>query len=129
MTRDLLQRHRFVFAVVLAATLLMRVLVPAGWMPAIADGQLITICSGMGEAKVWIDADGNPVEAPHDKDPAGDGTCVFAGSLVGFVAPLAQCPACPLLIIVLDLPSRIAAAVGHGLAAPPPPAIGPPSLN
>jgi hypothetical protein len=129
MSRDLLQRHRLALAVVLAATLLMRALVPAGWMPAIADGQLITICSGMGEAKLWIDANGNPVETPHDKNPSGDRACAFAASLGGFMAPLALCLACPLGIAAVDLPGRLAVAVGLGLAAPPPPAIGPPALR
>lgn len=113
----------------MALTLLMRVVVPAGWMPAVAGGQLITICSGMGEAKIWLDADGNPVKAPHDGKPATDGPCAFAAGFSALDIPPAAAIAVPAIYAGLVLPAREVVAIGRGLAAPPPPAIGPPNLN
>lgn len=124
-------------AVLIATALFVRLLVPSGWMPSGA-GFWLVLCP-----------DGGPVPAvaaaPHghggmhahaapasDHDPAShlDQPCAFAGfslpfegrASVGLAQPpslaKARTPRLP-----RDLP-----AVGRGLAAPPPPATGPPVL-
>lgn len=110
----------------LALALAVRVLVPAGWMPA-ATGQgfAITLCSGSGVETGWVDAEGKL----HKQAPAtvGDQSCAFAG----LTTPLTSSDA-----LVLAEPfaheDRAAiqprlASIGQGLAAPPPPATGPPA--
>lgn len=116
---------------VCAATLMLRVLVPAGWMPGMAaDGMIrIELCSGAGTVTAWMDRDGRV----HGEKPGGtasgmDQPCAFSGLALPFtggepgvtlrVPPL---PSQPLLLPALAL------AVGRGLAAPPPPPTGPPS--
>lgn len=113
----------------LALALAMRVLVPAGWMPAAGQGLAITLCSGEGAVTAWVDADGKI----HKHDPAqgsmADHPCAFAG----MGAPMlgGDLPAPPAMLPApRDEIARIAqapAAIGQGLAAPPPPATGPPA--
>lgn len=113
----------------LALALALRVLVPAGWMPAEGQGMAITLCSGEGAISVWVDAEGKI----HKHDPAkgsmADHPCAFAGMgapmLGGDVpAPSLALPA-PRNEIAGLTPAP--AAIGQGLAAPPPPPTGPPA--
>lgn len=111
------------FAVVLA----IRMAIPTGFMPTRApSGIVITVCTGMGEVKAFI-----PIEKQGEKDRHGpaEQPCAFATGLgdgVDVALPL---------IAQLDGPifmrppaSRaIADLTVHRLAAPPPPAIGPPA--
>ena len=115
------------FVLALAA----RMLVPTGWMPSFADGRTtITLCTGAGMVEAWVDADG----AIHKERPAGssahDQPCAFAG--LGAVAdlPMAAMLAQHVALPAAPLPPFDATnvAIGLGLAAPPPPAIGPPTL-
>ena len=109
----------------IALALAVRVLVPSGWMPDQARGFAITLCTGAGAETAWIDADGNI----HKKAPATapDHLCAFAG----VAAPMLGGD--PPVSIVAPAPVAVAArvqpliAVGQGLAAPPPPATGPPA--
>lgn len=113
----------------LALALALRVLVPAGWMPAEGQGVAITLCSGEGAVPAWVDAQGKI----HKHDPAqgsmADHPCAFAG----MGAPMlgGEVPAPPLALPVpRDEIAGLAiapAAIGQGLAAPPPPATGPPA--
>jgi hypothetical protein len=120
-------RDRIALLLVVAA-LLVRLLIPAGWMPAAAGGFSITVCTGMGENRqVWIAADGSV----HDQAPVdarSDQPCIFAGMAAALDVPLAT--ALPLVIAVATaapVALHHAVAVGRGLAAPPPPATGPPA--
>ena len=111
----------------LGLALALRVLVPAGWMPA-AEGRgfAITMCSGSGMEPAWVDAEGKV----HKQAPAqgGDSHCAFAGigapmlgsDLPPPVIPAAHAEAAPVV-------SQALASIGQGLAAPPPPATGPPA--
>lgn len=116
---------------ILGAALLLRVLVPTGWMPAHgADGFThITLCTPNGVAHAWVDADG----AIHDKKPheksGADQPCAFTG-----LAMAGDLPAIAALLATIA-PSAAApsiagarASIGHGLAAPPPPSTGPPAF-
>ena len=117
--------------------LLLRIVVPAGWMPQAAAGQLtLSWCADSGyggpaaltEARALLaKAVGTPAPAEHQKSP--DQPCAFAMA----AQPLA--PTDPLALPV-PLPAAepiravpFATRPGAGLAAPPPLATGPPLLG
>lgn len=105
-----------------------RVLVPAGWMPSEGRGFAITLCSGGAAVTAWVGADGKVHK--EDPQPAGapDHQCAFAGlgaPALGSdpIAAAVPAPASSYEVAVASAP----AAIGRGLAAPPPPATGPPA--
>lgn len=113
-----------------ACALLLRVAIPAGWMPTTgADGLVrITLCTGQGQMEAWVDGDGRI----HDRkpEPKTDHPCAFAGLIA---------PAIDAAPIDAPLPfartgdvapafAHATVAIGRGLAAPPPPPTGPPAL-
>lgn len=116
--------------------LLLRIAVPAGWMPQIGAGQVtLSWCADSGnsgpaaldEAKALL-AKALGKSAPEKHDKSGDSPCAFAMA----AQPLA--PAAPLALPV-PLPAaepvrhaRLETRPGRGLAAPPPLATGPPHL-
>jgi hypothetical protein len=110
-----------------ALALLLRLLVPAGWMPAApGDPQPITRCAGMAASTLWIDAEGRVhKEKPA---PAVDHPCLYSALGAAIALPgQALLPAMQLLGSGLSVPlATPAVAVGRGLAAPPPPPTGPP---
>ena len=113
----------------LALALALRVLVPAGWMPAEGQGLAITLCSGSGAQTAWVDADGKIHKHGPAQGSMADHPCAFAG----MGAPMlgGDVPAPPLAILaprdaIVSL-AQAPAAIGQGLAAPPPPATGPPA--
>ena len=124
-------RRRFAWLMLLVGVLLARGLAPEGWMPvASADGGLvIAICNGHGPgATITI-----PTGKAHDKTPAkgqtGDHPCVFSGTGIADAPPPLPAIAAPLrLAATLPARHRVVSAPGRGLAAPPPPATGPPAL-
>lgn len=110
----------------LALALIVRALVPTGWMPiATDDGVRLVLCPGQGHAVAGMHHGGG-----HGHDaPMPDHPCAFAG--LGLAADTAPAP----LILPLPplaeppAPSEVfAVAIGQGLAAPPPPATGPPTF-
>nr|WP_206377020.1 DUF2946 family protein [Sphingomonas sp. G-3-2-10] len=113
----------------IALALLMRVLVPGGWMPAAAaDGFAITLCTGTGMETAWIDAEGGIHKDKPSGEAGADQHCAFAGmgmAMLGGDASAALAAPAPAQV---ELPARpLQAAIGQGLAAPPPPATGPPA--
>lgn len=118
---------------VLALALLGRLAVPAGWMPVTdAYGTRLTICTGMGP----LDAPqhtmpgmaGHHAPGEHKQD-YGDHVCPFAGAALALTEPtLPTLDLPPIAVHDLAPLLHIAVAIGRGLAAPPPPATGPPSL-
>ena len=116
---------------ILGAALLLRVLVPTGWMPAHgADGVTrITLCTPNGVAHAWVDADG----AIHDKKPheksGADQPCAFTGlAMAGDLPAIAALPATIAPSAAAPSIAGARASIGHGLAAPPPPSTGPPAF-
>ena len=125
-----------VFTALTVLALAVRFAIPAGIMlekPA-EDGDLpaLVLCTSAGMVTIKADGFGIPGKtdpARHDDSGKSGEPCVFAAVAAHAVPPA---PA------VLDLPAPVAspapfwAAVqqrpGEGLAAPPPPATGPPSL-
>ena len=118
-------------ALMLAAflALALQLMFPAGFMaaePGQAHGLPIVICTAQGQTVAdWT------VPAPHDgrnhapaKSMAG---CPFAGHAVASDPPAPTVLATPVAFTALPAPARAWTVVpGRGLAAPPPPAIGPP---
>jgi len=128
--RDMsIRSHRLWALSILASALLLRLVVPAGWMPGTAaDGSIrIELCTGQGVVEAWVDGDGKLHDQPAEKS-ANDQPCAYAGLGRAFAAPVA-----PLLVAAIAVPAppilspAPIVSIGRGLAAPPPPATGPPA--
>ena len=112
----------------LFAALLLRLLVPAGYMPVEGRGFAVTLCTGMGRVEAWMDASGH-IHKQKPDDAKGEQPCIFAGHAAALdLPPMPAAAEAPMAAaqIMAGLP-RWTVAVGQGLAAPPPPATGPPS--
>jgi hypothetical protein len=122
--------QRVAFALI-ACAMVLRVLIPAGWMPTTgADGMIrISVCTGMGAETAWIDRDGKihkeaPTSGHHDPQPCGFGVLGLGLNethALGVALPVVMAD-------VLALVAKQTLSIGHGLAAPLPPSTGPPSL-
>lgn len=116
---------------ILGVALLLRVLIPTGWMPTHGADSVtrITLCTGMGAVEAWVDADGRIHDKqPHEKSGA-DQPCAFTG--LAMAGDLPEIAAVPVVARPADAPPPAAwarASIGHGLAAPPPPSTGPPAF-
>jgi hypothetical protein len=111
--------------------LAMRMIVPTGWMPsAVAGKAMITLCTGAGMVEAWVDADGKIHKDSPAKKGAGDQPCAFAGLSAAADAPSYAELSLEPLLPPQSVPGAAltGVAIGLGLAAPPPPAIGPPTL-
>lgn len=125
----------------LGGALLLRALIPAGWMPVrTAGGFVIELCSGRmpgGDstqaqaARQLLDAALTRTGQSHDNTPSSshDQPCTFAGLATPWTAPAALEPATPAPAPAEIRPATLAAAIGRGLPAPPPPSTGPPILS
>lgn len=94
--RTFIGNHRAAITLVLACALAMKLLIPAGYMPA--PGQLsIQLCTGDGVRTVLIDRDGQriPDGQPHQASPAMP--CAYAG----LAAPLLSATPPALLVIAI----------------------------
>jgi len=108
--------------------LLLRALVPSGFMPVETNGRIVVqLCTGTGPATMVLDL-GKAAPTSGDQHKAGDGPCTyagtFAGGLLAATPPSVLAPA--LALALLPNGAAIADLTVHRLAAPPPPAIGPP---
>jgi hypothetical protein len=128
-------RWRWTGLVLVALAMLVRVLIPAGFMAAPDDlGRAgIVICTGDGAMTVSVDADGTvhkaPVDDQHQDKPKSDHPCAFAGAATPLAAPvLALSEAAPTIHQVAVPRLQSHQRPGLGLAAPPPPTTGPPVL-
>jgi hypothetical protein len=123
-------KHSWLIAFVVLA-LAVRMIIPAGWMPSMVGGKsTITLCTGAGMVEAWVDADGKIHKENPAKKGASDQPCAFAGLSGAADAPQLAHVVVPLLFAPQSSSHFDATnlAVGLGLAAPPPPAIGPPTL-
>lgn len=118
---------RSILAVLFALVLAIRVMVPTGFMPTVApSGIVITVCTGMGEAKAFL-----PIEKEGDEDrhSTAEAPCTFAAGLGDDLSPgrSASAAAVPTPPAIAPASRAIADLTVHRLAAPPPPALGPPA--
>ncbi|WP_443969906.1 hypothetical protein [Sphingobium sp. CR28] len=123
-------RARGVFIASVLLVLLLRTFVPTGFMPVETNGKIVVqLCTGYGPTSVVID---RRDPAPTDQHKAADHPCTFAGGFAGnLLAPFTPLPLAvpPLPTILLPFGAAIADLTIQRLAAPPPPAIGPPSTR
>jgi hypothetical protein len=124
-----LSPFRNISAALILLALAVRVLVPSGWMPSNERSFALTICTGMDIQTVWMDSKGKL----HKDDPANGKSvehapCAFAADNVASASAQFDIPAAlPHIALAVPVFAAREVAVGTGLAAPPPPAIGPPS--
>jgi hypothetical protein len=116
-------------AAMILLALALRVIIPSGFMPSSERGFALTICTGMDTQTVWMDKSGKL----HKEDPSKGKSvehqpCAFAGTamVADFLAADFQIALAPVALAIPVFAKR-EISVGSGLAAPPPPAIGPPS--
>ncbi|MDP2260449.1 MAG: hypothetical protein Q8J89_12125 [Caulobacter sp.] len=113
-----------------ALAVALRLTVLPGYMIQAAPGALtVVICTANGAVSQAVDVPGTS-SAPHEQQDEGDGkapVCAFAMAGATLAAPEGQiATAAPPSTAAPLLPPAGAAAPGRGLAAPPPPATGPP---
>jgi hypothetical protein len=108
--------------------LFLKVLAPPGFM--VEDGTRggsfpIVICTAQGQVQLDAAHDGAPVHKS-----GSDSACPFAGNGVGAAPPLGALPAVAIPTAYRAIAAKSAPdlAPGRGLAAPPPPSQGPPTL-
>ena len=120
---------RNIAAALILLALALRVIIPSGYMPSSQRGFALTICTGMDTQTVWMDKSGKL----HKEDPSKGKSvehqpCAFAGAAIAadFPANALQI-AMPPVALAAPVFAKREVSIGSGLAAPPPPAIGPPS--
>ncbi|HQS78887.1 MAG TPA: hypothetical protein PLJ45_01165 [Sphingorhabdus sp.] len=120
---------RNIAAAMILLALALRVIIPSGFMPSSERGFALTICTGMDTQTVWMDKSGKL----HKEDPSKGKSvehqpCAFAGAAMAADVLSAdfQVAMAPVALAIPVFAKR-EVSVGAGLAAPPPPAIGPPS--
>lgn len=115
-------------AVLIALALVVRALVPAGWMP-VADGMGVRLALCPGQAPTAHAMPSMSHGPEHGGKGLPDHPCAFAA--LGLAAGTVP-PSLALLPRAVPVPAPIAqrdeGAIGRGLAAPPPPATGPPAF-
>ncbi|MES1202689.1 MAG: hypothetical protein ABUS57_14730 [Pseudomonadota bacterium] len=129
-----IRKHGQAFAALALLAMIVRAIVPAGYMLAPArQGELlaITLCSGHGPVEALIDLNTGALVEHQKKAPeksaASDAPCVFA-AVPALAAPEAPFTLAVSFIATRAAPSSLAdIAPGRGLAAPPPWATGPPA--
>lgn len=76
--RRFILSHRLAFGALLALALAMKLVMPAGFMPAVGAGKLmVLVCTEFGPQRVAIDVPGAP--AKPDDGTKADQPCAFAG--------------------------------------------------
>ena len=130
------------FAWLLVCALLLRALIPAGWMPAANGSFGLELCAGMGEdgAGARFRQEAQRVldqalagSAQHRNGDRSDDSqkhqpCAFSGLAMAFAPPETAALTMPPAVGASLRPASFTAAPGRGLAAPPPPATGPPAF-
>ena len=129
--RRLVLSNRRLAIVVLALALIMKLLMPGGFMPIVSDGQIVvSICSGTGPTKMVVTIPGLGQKPDEGGEHGGkaEQPCAFAGLSTPSLATTD-----PILLaaaILFVLARGVLAVPLQTLAAPPylrPPLRGPPA--
>lgn len=118
---------------VIALSLMVRAAIPAGWMPSGERAFEVKICAGIEMQTAWLDKSGKLHKTdPSKKSDGGHNSkqdCAFASLATQGIAAQSL-DVVPSDRAQQNLPYLASAnvAVGRGLAAPPPPSTGPPTL-
>jgi hypothetical protein len=118
---------------IIACALLARVLIPQGWMPVdTPQGWRITICSGTGPMQMNMPGVASMKGMHHksgDRDHgSNDHPCAFSSLVTALDETRLPDITLPVFVAEVFRGAVFASVmVGRGLAAPPPPATGPPS--
>lgn len=132
--RRLILTHPRFAAALVACVLAMKLLVPAGFMPAMGPGQImpgqimVVMCTGMGQQRVAIDIPGLP--AQQDDAAKSDRPCIFAGfgsAMLGGADPV-QLAQALLSILALGVAGVAVSRTGHARHLWPP-MRGPPPIS
>jgi hypothetical protein len=123
-----LTAHRRWAGLILAFALLMKLLVPAGYMVERDGGHVvITICSGTAPRTMTMDMGGKHHEGKGERGAAAEMPCAFAGLAAPFLGPVDPLQLALLIAFVLAL---CVARIALPAPAPPvhlrPPLRGPP---
>jgi hypothetical protein len=111
------------FLILALMALLIKVIVPPGFMVGSHPGTALQICTGHDTAPSGDDGS-------QDKSTKHDAPCAFSGHALGFSPPTFDgVPFVQILAYVLSIAGLHQDLVpGRGLAAPPPPAHAPPKI-
>lgn len=123
------QAKQSLFAMVVLLALFLRIIAPSGFMPvAGSHGLVLELCSGAAGKSVVIDVG---KKSPGEKPQSADAPCAFAAGLGHDLAATPAAATIQPLAYAIVVPHGMALADGvvDGLAAPPPPSQGPPSLS
>jgi hypothetical protein len=108
--------------------LLLRIAMPAGWMPS--QGRIgITLCTAYGAVQTTVAIPGLHHGDGHDAPAPQDHPCAFAGIGAPLdIAAVLDAPVFAAVAVAVVAGIAQGGAIGRGLAAPPPPATGPPTI-
>lgn len=113
--RRLFHVHPGIAGAILALALAMKVLVPAGFMPTVADGRIVvSICSGTGPVTMVVAMPGMAHDAPADApkhDEGASAPCAYAGLMAPTLATIDP------LLLAIALLAALALAM-HRNASP-----------
>ena len=111
------------FLILALMALLIKVIVPPGFMAGGHHGAALQICTGHESAPANDDRS-------HDKTIKHDAPCAFAGHALGFSPPVFDGVSFvqPLSYALILTGLALDLVPGRGLAAPPPPAHAPPKI-
>ena len=116
--------HRaWLFAAALA--LVVRLIIPAGFMVGPSKTFQLIVCTGHGAALVHTATPG-PAKTPKTENHS----CVFSGAPLATEAASASAPPVKMRWAAAPIPVlQLSLTPGRGLAAPPPPSQGPPAFQ
>jgi len=123
-------RPNIAFALLLGCALLLRALVPTGWMPMANDGTLrLVLCSGR-QIVVEHPLAGHHGAGKEERTTShADQPCAFAGLALPWIGADSRVDLPVIALGAIAAAPVFLVAIGRGLAAPPPPATGPPLLS